>query len=65
MYEYGLAYLAAHQGPQAAAEFQKIPYHPTVQFAVGIVPLAHPLKLADTDAQPVLSASSASRLLNL
>jgi hypothetical protein len=28
MYEYGLAYLAAHQGPQAAAEFQKILHHP-------------------------------------
>ncbi len=41
VYVRGLAYLAAHQGPQAAAEFQKILGHPGVAFNEVIVPLAH------------------------
>jgi serine/threonine protein kinase/tetratricopeptide (TPR) repeat protein len=41
VYVRGLAYLAAHQGPQAAAEFQKILDHPGVAMYEVIVPLAH------------------------
>ncbi|MDE3136218.1 MAG: protein kinase [Acidobacteriota bacterium] len=41
IYVRGQAYLAAHQGPQAAAEFQKILDHPGVAFNEVIVPLAH------------------------
>jgi tetratricopeptide (TPR) repeat protein len=40
-YVRGLAFLAARQGPQAAAEFQKILDHPGVAIAEIIVPLAH------------------------
>jgi tetratricopeptide (TPR) repeat protein len=41
VYVRGLAYLAAHQGAQAAAEFQKILDHPGVALNQVIVPLAH------------------------
>ncbi len=41
VYVRGLAYLAAHQGPQAAAEFQKILDHPGIAINEVIVPLAH------------------------
>jgi tetratricopeptide (TPR) repeat protein len=37
----GQAYLAAHQGPQAAAEFQKILDHPGIAFNEIVFPLAH------------------------
>jgi malate/lactate dehydrogenase len=37
----GLAYVALHQGPQAAAEFQKILDHSGVALNEIIVPLAH------------------------
>ncbi len=41
VYVRGLAYLAAHQGAQAAAEFQKILDHPGIAINEVIVPLAH------------------------
>jgi serine/threonine protein kinase/tetratricopeptide (TPR) repeat protein len=41
VYLRGLAYLAAHQGPKAAAEFQKILDHPGVVLNEVIGPLAH------------------------
>jgi tetratricopeptide (TPR) repeat protein len=41
VYVRGLAYLAAHQGAQAAAEFQKILDHPGVLQNEVILPLAH------------------------
>jgi eukaryotic-like serine/threonine-protein kinase len=41
VYVRGLAYLAAHQGAQATAEFQKILDHPGVAGNEIIVPLAH------------------------
>jgi Flp pilus assembly protein TadD len=41
VYVRGLAYLAAHQGAQAAAEFQKILDHPGIAFNEVIGPLAH------------------------
>jgi Tfp pilus assembly protein PilF len=41
VYVRGLAYLAAHQGSQAAAEFQKILDHPGVVIYEPIGPLAH------------------------
>ncbi|MDE3136193.1 MAG: protein kinase [Acidobacteriota bacterium] len=41
IYVRGLAYVASHQGPQAAAEFQKILDHPGVALNEIIVPLAH------------------------
>ncbi len=41
VYVRGQAYLAAHQGAQAAAEFQKILDHPGVALNEVIVPLAH------------------------
>ena len=41
VYVRGLAYLAAHQGTQAAAEFQKILDHPGVLQNEVILPLAH------------------------
>jgi Flp pilus assembly protein TadD len=41
VYVRGLAYLAAHQGAQAAAEFQKILDHPGIALNEVIVPLAH------------------------
>jgi serine/threonine protein kinase/tetratricopeptide (TPR) repeat protein len=41
VYVRGLAYLAAHQGAQASAEFQKILDHPGVAIAEIIVPLSH------------------------
>jgi tetratricopeptide (TPR) repeat protein len=41
VYVRGLAYLAAHQGPQAAAEFQKILDHPGVLQSEVIFPLSH------------------------
>jgi predicted Zn-dependent protease len=41
VYVRGLAYLAAQQGPQAAAEFQKILDHTGVALNEVIVPLAH------------------------
>jgi hypothetical protein len=41
VYVRGLAYLAAHQGAQAAAEFQKILDHPSVVGNEVIGPLAH------------------------
>ncbi len=41
VYVRGLAYLAAHQGAQAAAEFQKILDHPGIAMNEVIVPLAH------------------------
>jgi serine/threonine protein kinase/tetratricopeptide (TPR) repeat protein len=41
VYMRGLAYVAAHQGAQAAAEFQKILDHPGVALNEVIVPLAH------------------------
>ncbi|HEV2385749.1 MAG TPA: serine/threonine-protein kinase [Candidatus Acidoferrales bacterium] len=49
VYVRGLAYLAAHQSPQAAAEFQKILDHPGVVLNEVIAPLAH-LGLARADA---------------
>lgn len=41
VYMRGLAYLSAHQGPQAAAEFQKILDHPGIALNQIIVPLSH------------------------
>ena len=41
IYVRGLAYLAAHRGTEAAAEFQKILDHPGVVQNEVIVPLAH------------------------
>jgi len=41
VYVRGLAYLAAQQGAQAAAEFQKILDHPGIALNEVIVPLAH------------------------
>jgi serine/threonine protein kinase/tetratricopeptide (TPR) repeat protein len=41
IYVRGLAYMALHQGPEAAAEFQKILDHPGVALNEIIVPLAH------------------------
>jgi hypothetical protein len=41
IYVRGMAYLAAHQGAQAAAEFQKILDHPGIAFNEVIMPLAH------------------------
>jgi serine/threonine protein kinase/tetratricopeptide (TPR) repeat protein len=41
VYLRGLAYLAAHQGPQAAAEFQKILDHPGIVTNDPIAALAH------------------------
>jgi tetratricopeptide (TPR) repeat protein len=41
IYVRGLAYIALHQGPEAAAEFQKILDHPGVALNEIIVPLAH------------------------
>jgi serine/threonine protein kinase/tetratricopeptide (TPR) repeat protein len=41
VYVRGLAYLAAHQGAQAATEFQKILDHPGIAFNEVIAPLAH------------------------
>ncbi len=49
VYVRGLAYLAARQGPQAAAEFRKILDHPGVALNEVIVPLAR-LELADAYA---------------
>jgi Tfp pilus assembly protein PilF len=41
VYVRGLAYLAAHQGPPAAAEFQKILAHPGLMQNEVVLPLAH------------------------
>jgi tetratricopeptide (TPR) repeat protein len=41
VYLRGMAYLAAHQGPQAAAEFQKILDHPGIVVNEPIGALAH------------------------
>jgi tetratricopeptide (TPR) repeat protein len=40
-YVRGMAFLAKHQGPQAAAEFQKVLDHPGLAIAEIIVPLSH------------------------